>query len=642
MKRAPAWVALALSVFFFALMGCGGGGGGGGSSPKGEATVLIYIVGSSLESGGGAATADIVEMAKIGSTKNLNVIITTGGANKEGWTTVMRHKVIDGDVQTLAELGALNMGDPDTLQDFIEWGIETYPADKYHLIMWDHGSGADGFGGDEVHEGNKLTLDEMDQAFSGAKLASGVTFETIGFDACLMASYEIAALAAPYAKYLVASEELEPGHGWNYTSILRAIKDKPAIGGEALGKVIADSYKAQANSVASSVRADGEAYTSEKTVTLSVIDLNKIQDLAAAWEALMGVATPTNNEEYLSFGKAAYDSWRFGQGQKSGQGNSNMVDMADLALQFSDDYPTEVANVIDAVDEAVAYKIAGAYQAKAKGISIKIPKATSELEAYEGESSLTGFLDALFEYIFYVEADTTPPEFSNESIDWEEEEYKADVAGDDIAALYATVWYQDDLGNPLLLGMDTPTSWVGNAVTYGLPTAWMTLDESYVSVFVIYENDNMFKLDIPALLNDEPVDIFVWLDTDSMEFEIIGAWPGYDDGMAEKQILSIGDGDEITPLFGTVDEFGEWAYVEGTPFTVSGTPSLGIAPLPTGTYNVAFYAEDYAGNGASSDIIAGEYSLAKTAQRAAQQLNGQATKIKVLQKITKMRGAKSR
>ena len=45
---------------------------------------------------------------------------------------------------------------------------------------------------------------------------AGVKFDFVGFDACLMATYEMAAHMASYADYMVASEELEPGIGWNY------------------------------------------------------------------------------------------------------------------------------------------------------------------------------------------------------------------------------------------------------------------------------------------------------------------------------------------------------------------------------------------------------------------------------------------
>jgi hypothetical protein len=43
--------------------------------------------------------------------------------------------------------------------------------------------------------------------------------DILGFDACLMSMYEIGAVLAPYANYLLASELLEPGTGWDYSSL---------------------------------------------------------------------------------------------------------------------------------------------------------------------------------------------------------------------------------------------------------------------------------------------------------------------------------------------------------------------------------------------------------------------------------------
>jgi hypothetical protein len=148
-------------------------------------------------------------------------------------------------------------------------------------------------------------------------------------------------------------------------------------------------------------------------------------------------------------------------------------------------------------------------------------------------------------------------------------------------------------------------------------------------------------LDIPVVLNGVAVDILAWLDTDTGDYYIEGAWPGYDGGMAARQMLPIGDEDQITPYFSTFNATtGNWEYTLGSTFTVSGTPALGIEDLPVGTYNVAFYAEDYAGNGALSDIVAGEYSLARMVPGAASKPNMQVAKDKALQLITNLRGAK--
>src|SRR3546814_13034888 len=60
-----------------------------------------------------------------------------------------------------------------------------------------------------------------------------------------MATYEVASVLAPHADRMLASQELEPGHGWNYAS-LQVIADDPSIGVDALGSELIDGFEAQA------------------------------------------------------------------------------------------------------------------------------------------------------------------------------------------------------------------------------------------------------------------------------------------------------------------------------------------------------------------------------------------------------------
>ncbi|TAL18578.1 hypothetical protein EPN96_00915 [bacterium] len=641
------------SILLIALtLGCGGGGGGssGGGGTTAKTTFLVYMVGSDLENNGdpegGAATGDIIEMAQVGSTANVNVIIETGGAdvtNQIDWKTVQRHKVIKDDIETISNLGSVSMGDPNTLKDFITWGVATYPADKYHLILWNHGGGTGGFGWDEVHGNDNLELSEIDQALSQAETITGVTFETFGFDACLMATIEVASLASPYAKYFVASEESEPGHGWDYTPILTALKTNPAIAGNSLGKVIADSYKAQADATAAQYRAAGEAYNQEKEITLSVMDLSKIADVSTAWESLMAVATPSTQLEYYTFGKAVESTKQFGVSKDPGNPSQGLADLSDMSSKLSADYPTEANAVNTAVSQAVIYKVGGSLQARAKGLSVKLPSSQEQLTDYASYTDLTEYVAALEGYWSFLVPDTNPPSFSNESVDWGTGTYYADVAGDDIASLYTTVWYYDPVsGNPMLLGMDTPDGFDGTTLSYGLPDSWITLDGNFVSVFVLEEDGDNYLLDMPVLLNGEQMDILAWLDTGAGEYQILGAWPGFNGQMAAREILPIKSGDVIAPNFGVLNSTtGDWEYVLGDTFTVSGTPELGITPLPLGDYGVAFYAEDFAGNGAVSNLLIGQYSLARGSRSASRMppLSG-AAKEGLLKLVSQKRGTK--
>lgn len=59
---------------------------------------------------------------------------------------------------------------------------------------------------------------ELDAAFQGAK-CDKQPLDMIGLDACCMATLETALVLSPYADYMVASQEMEPSCGWDYTSI---------------------------------------------------------------------------------------------------------------------------------------------------------------------------------------------------------------------------------------------------------------------------------------------------------------------------------------------------------------------------------------------------------------------------------------
>ena len=209
-------------------------------------TVLIYIVGSNLESSNDSASVNIEQMTKVGSTENLNVIIETGGADKPGWLTVKRQQVIPDFTLTVQNLGVLNMALTSTIEDFIQWGVTNYPAEKYMLIFWDHGGGINGgYGGDENFNNDGTSVSQLKDAVQQAVTATGKQFEIIGFDTCLLANSETVAALAPYTHYIVASEDSEPGAGWQYNTFLNLMNTQPESTGLQIGTEIVNGYTAQ-------------------------------------------------------------------------------------------------------------------------------------------------------------------------------------------------------------------------------------------------------------------------------------------------------------------------------------------------------------------------------------------------------------
>jgi hypothetical protein len=164
---------------------------------------------------------DAVEMELVGSTENMNVIslLDMGKDNCK-----IYHIQQDDDIESLnspmiKDLGDKNTADPQTLADFISYSMKKFPAEHYAVLIGDHGGGWQGAIIDETSS-DFMTLPEIRESFEIAQKETGKKVDVIGFDACLMATGEVAYELKDVADYLVASQEVEGGHGWNYFPLL--------------------------------------------------------------------------------------------------------------------------------------------------------------------------------------------------------------------------------------------------------------------------------------------------------------------------------------------------------------------------------------------------------------------------------------
>jgi hypothetical protein len=211
---------------------------------------------------------DLNEAEQVGSNAQVNLVAQidryAGGYQGDGdWTSTRRYFLTkDNDLfhlhsKVVADLGEISMADPKTLVDFATWAIQAYPADKFVLILSDHGMGWPGGwtdprpttlrGGNQplaqVIKGNMLYTSEIDVALGQIRAQTGLDrFELVGMDACLMSQLEVYSALAPHARYLVTSQETEPALGWAYTSFLKALEDNPGLDGGGLGSQIVSSF----------------------------------------------------------------------------------------------------------------------------------------------------------------------------------------------------------------------------------------------------------------------------------------------------------------------------------------------------------------------------------------------------------------
>ena len=316
-------------------------------------TIMIYMNGSDLESEEGLATEDLIEMLESGlKSENANVVIITGGTNYWQNDVIPSSEcalwyIEDGEIFFIDKIGLQNMGDPDTLSDFITYAMSHFPADKYALIMWDHGGGAiAGFGHDEKFDDygeGSLTLMEMDYAFKKAGLC-GQALEWLGFDSCLMATVEMAQIASKYARYMIASEDLEPGDGWDY-KFLALLNQHPYASGHLIGREIVDTFM------------DFYGSDSDEILTLSVVDLSRVQAVMDSMGDLMSRCSKKlllRQDSFTTLAQRRGDTKTFGEGSPR-DNESDMVDIGDMAKQLEDLFPEEVAAVFRALNNTVLY-----------------------------------------------------------------------------------------------------------------------------------------------------------------------------------------------------------------------------------------------------------------------------------------------
>jgi len=275
-----------------------------------EWTVMIYLdADNNLESAG---INDINEMEMVGSSSKVNIVVQADRIpnydnSNDNWTTTRRYYIMQDNDPFLInsqfnDLGELNMGDPQTLVDFASWAVTEYPAEKYLLVIWNHGGGfrspaySKGIAQDDTSGKDIITMPDLEYALSAISVQMGKNIDIVGMDACLMAMTEVAYQIKDCADILVTSEENEPGDGWPYDTILAQLVSNPHISPEQLAADIVDKYII--------------SYPYDN-VTQSAIDLSYMDDLAGQLSSMADSIrsdTLTSKDAYLN---AAYSSQHY-------------------------------------------------------------------------------------------------------------------------------------------------------------------------------------------------------------------------------------------------------------------------------------------------------------------------------------------
>ena len=357
-------------------------------------TYMVYLDGdNNLEA---AAVDDFMEMSSVGSSANVDIVVQLdriGGYSTayDDWTDTKRFHVTTGMTPTIANaitgIGEANMGDPETLLNFVRWGRAAYPANNYALVIWDHGSGWKMLDPDAVltksiasddTNGDSITMPELRSTLNTLTGAGANPLELFGMDACLMAMIEVDNQIKPYADVRVGSQETEPADGWPHNTILTGLTANPGWTASQLATRIVDDYYISygSNWTQSAVNL-GSLYTTLNT------SVDTFANTLMAWAPYYRTEVANARNVAQTFTDTQYiDLWDF-------------ADYVSIYASSSPDLLAAATAVENADLAAVIRNQHGSSWPYARGTSIYFPKTAGEYDArYDGSSGFLQFTAA--------------------------------------------------------------------------------------------------------------------------------------------------------------------------------------------------------------------------------------------------------
>lgn len=551
--------------------------------PQSKYVLMIYMNGSNLESDYKLATENISEMLNAPKTDKVTVLLLMGGTHQ--WhlsasipsDSITYATITSNGFRKVRMLPNQSIGQPETLSEFIRYGMREYPADHYGLIFWNHGSGSViGFGKDEQHPDNTtLSLSEIRTGLKNSGMGGDRRFSFIGFDACLMATLETAVSLVPYTNYLVASQELEPGNGWDYNSLLKSLGQASGTSGKETGISIANSLLA---------RNSGNS----DRLTLSVTDLRKIPALNQTVEKfaqrinqeLSDESSNTDTPFYTHLIKSRQQSQSFGIPSLTYNG-PDMVDLLDFAGNVGkDSFQDIVDTLITQTRGAVVYQV-DSYKGQEKpisGLSIYFPCQNTDLLANLPEYQQCGIGTEYFHLVNtcfqrLLEKDQVPKiedALQDDSLRLSTEMIL------NLRKIYAVLQYYHK-SQWITYGMDGDGIYldatgriIQKDVSGSLMTEWnrkwIHLGDTIASVYQAQSDAASLTYTVPALLNHKRVDLIVRFDATSAS--ILGARQTSDNLIPDKGLIPLKANDEITLLHEIFQENDSTRYIPGITYRV--------------------------------------------------------------------------
>ncbi|HPY99088.1 MAG TPA: clostripain-related cysteine peptidase [Clostridia bacterium] len=554
--------------------------------------LMVYFCGSDLESKNGRASANIEELLNAYIPDNTKIIIQTGGARK--WKNddingnfIERFEIADNGLCNVYHQPLNNMGEEETLTEFLNYCAKNYPDTNKSLILWNHGGGAlKGCCFDENYNFDSLLITEIAKALKDADIPK---LDFVGFDACLMGTVEVAYILKDCAKYMVASQELEPGCGWDYKAVAESY-GKNTLKETLIG--IVDSYYEKCEKLGKALNA-----------TLSVIDLSEIENLANTFSKLFNTIQDNIDSVGLySVTRPVSKASSFG-GRTAYESNSNLIDLYGFADNLKL-FPDKTDLLKTAINDCVIYKKNGALKQTCGGLSFYYPCNLNSSELKEMATLVVSEEYKAFLKDNYVDVGKEFIRFENYGSINESGAFEITLSKQSLkfvrAVKYSLLEFAGTEFEPIIASLGTDVDIYNETpkvYTSNFKGRWVTLNGETLQCSYLGEENGYDIYSSPVKVNGEPKYLRFAFSYATRNFKLLGVWAGISDsGMADKSFDDLKKGDIVTPVYYTFDANYECSTIDGNRIIISENIDFQTSPLKEKYYQYVFVVEDIFGH----------------------------------------------
>lgn len=363
------------------------------------------------------ALADLLEMQQAGSSDTVRFVVQidapppgskyaggfdsfTGGVralvtrNPSGNPTDALANSAVSKLQILERIAEPNSDDPRTLAEFVNWGVRRFPAQRYGVVLWDHGGQWDGgFGGDVTNGDEGMLSWQVRQGLEAGMAQSGLRrWDFLGLDTCLMGGAELLYEYGDLTDVYIASPEIDYGDGWDYAATFNLLLRNPGISSREFGRAEVNFFDAQHQRSRADV--DNRAH--------AAYDTAQLQPLRAAINAFVQSARATTDRAALTSARSSVTEYRFNpQRPNDPRPYVDLGHYAQLVARATTDARLAQAGnaLADAVNRAVINRALGNKVRAALGLSVWFPNDPANppspgyLSAYSSRLKMGGIAD---------------------------------------------------------------------------------------------------------------------------------------------------------------------------------------------------------------------------------------------------------